>query len=927
VTIPHSGHDAVRLAPEAETAVGVSRHPLRRLPPRDRFIPFDRSALEGTIPQRFEEQVSAVSQQLAVKDGRVTLTYAQLNAAANRLARSILNRLGEGHEPVAVLLGNGPAAVTAMLGILKAGKAFAVLDSTHPRDELAYLLRDSQARLVVADGTRGPIAAALAREASSQDGTEVLLADDVDSGLSPDNLGLITSPDAVSSLAYTSGSTGRPKGAIRTHRLRLHHVWVVANDLMLGTDDRLMLISSLSLTTSVGVTFSALLSGAALCLFDLTAHGVADLAGWLAQEEITIFKSVPAVFRRFADTLTGEEELPRLRHVRVAGDTVHLGDIELFRTRFPHHCVLRLSLGTTETSVITSCFVDRWTEMSGAVVPVGYAVEGKEVLVLDDDGKALRCHEVGEIAVKSRYLASGYWRQPELTRTKFLPDPDGGDQRIYLTGDLGRLRPDGLLEHLGRKDMQVKIRGFRVELAAVEGALRDLPDIKDAAVVSRRAPSGDKRLVAYVVPQGKAPTVTAVRLALANDLPNHDIPSQFVWLDALPVTRGGKVDRRALPEAGSGRPDLEARYASPRTSVEERLAAMWADVLGVDRIGVHDPFFELGGHSLAAAQLLAQMREAFHADLPLQQLFETPTISGLAEYITAHLSSEGALAPAPTEFASPLVPLRSHGVLPPVFIAIPGGGTDAQLLRYAALVDALRPEQPVYVLVARSHHWERHPRPTVSGIAADYVQAVRRVQAEGPYALCGICIAGRVALEMARELQAHGQPVALLALIDSTLPDAEGPMLRSLLQRGSRFLPVRKLGAHWRILRRIPSRERLSYALRTAGKARARLLPITAEERQAQSLWRTGIRFARTVSRHRPQPYDHSITLLLTADRLQSDPTGGWGHVASGSLKVRRLVGGHGPHLTQHAGETAAQLKDCLHAAFAGESPGEHLTG
>jgi acyl carrier protein len=267
-------------------------------------------------------------------------------------------------------------------------------------------------------------------------------------------------------------------------------------------------------------------------------------------------------------------------------------------------------------------------------VPVGYPVDHKEVLLLDEAGTEIGFNRTGEIAVKSHYLSLGYWRKPELTQVKFKPDPQGGDQRIYLTGDLGRMAPDGCLFHLGRKDFQVKVRGYRVEVSEIEMALLEHAAVKEAAVVGREIQSGDRQLVTYFVPTREpAATVTELRNFLKDRLPDYMIPSAFVMLPALPLTPNGRVDHLALPAPEGTRPELDTPFAAPRTPIEAELAKIWADVLSLDQVGIHDNFFDLGGHSLAATRVVSQVIKQFRLDLPLQSLFQSPTVAEMAAVI------------------------------------------------------------------------------------------------------------------------------------------------------------------------------------------------------------------------------------------------------------------------------------------------------
>jgi amino acid adenylation domain-containing protein len=609
----------------------------RRVSPTNPFLEFKKEEIEQSISDRFEQQVLRYPDRLAVKGKSYTLSYNELNRAANRVARALLARRAGGEEPIGLLLEHVAPMVIAILGVLKAGKLYVPLDASYPPARIDYMLEDSQASLIVADDKNLPLATEWA-----QQGRHVLNIDRLDPELSDQNLGLAIAPDSLAYLLYTSGSTGQPKGVVQNHRNVLHNMMKYTNGAHICADDRLSMHVSYSFSGAVTNTFSALLNGAALFPFDIKAEGLAHLAAWLMQEEVTIYQSVPTVFRHFLDTLTGEEAFPRLRLIDLFGEAVSVRDIERYKKHFSQHCLLQHRMAATEMSVIRLYFFDKDTPITDNVVPVGYAVEDTEVLLLDEAGAEVGANRPGEIAIKSRYLAPGYWRQPELTQAKFLPDPKGGDERLYLTGDLGLMRPDGCLVHLGRKDFQVKIRGHRIEVDEIELALLDSAVIKEAVVVAREDQADEKRLVAYVVPKRESvATVSELRRVLRTTLPEYMMPSAFVFMDALPLTPNGKVDRLALPAPDQGRPDLEGTLVAPRTLVEEVVAGVWAEVLGVQRIGVHDNFLDLGGHSLLATRIMSRICQAFRVELPLRRFFEAPTVAGLAQAIVANEAKPG----------------------------------------------------------------------------------------------------------------------------------------------------------------------------------------------------------------------------------------------------------------------------------------------
>jgi amino acid adenylation domain-containing protein len=603
----------------------------RRVRPTDAFIRFEEEETEQSISQRFEHQVSSYPNRLAVKTRHHRLSYRTLNEVANRVARALLAKRGEGTESIALLFDHDAPLIAATLGVLKAGKVYVPLDPSFPYARNAYILEDSQAGLIITNHENRSLA-----ESLGENRRPLIDIDQIDAALSDENVDLPISADSLAYIIYTSGSTGQPKGVVQNHRNALQVAMRYTNGLRIGSEDRLTLLQSYSVAGSVSNMLGALLNGASLFPYYIKGEGLDNLAGWLLKEEITVYHSVPTVFRQFTNALSGKEKFPELRLVRLGGEPVQPQDVELHRRYFSSDSIFVNSYGASEAASVLRYCVDKDTEISDAVVPVGYPLGDVEILVLDDDGKAVGPGRVGEIAVKSRYTAPGYWRRPDLTRATFATDPQDEGKRVYRTGDLGYMLPDGCLVVTGRNDFRVKIRGFRIEVAEIELALRGLVEIKEAAVVAHEDQRGEKQLVAYFVPQsGQVPTVSELRDSLKDGLPDYMVPSAFVMLDTLPLTPNGKLDRLALPAPDLSRPELDTNFVAPRNAVEEQLAEIWEEVLGLERVGIHDDFFELGGHSLLATRVLSRVRGVFQVELPLRILFEEPTVAGLAGRIEA----------------------------------------------------------------------------------------------------------------------------------------------------------------------------------------------------------------------------------------------------------------------------------------------------
>ncbi len=512
----------------------------------------------------------------------------------------------------------------AILGSLKAGMTYVPLSQSHPRRRIASIIADSQARLLVTDAANRELARELA-------GGEIKLIDSeaLNDDPKPALHQVDVSPDALAYVLYTSGSTGEPKGIAQTHRNVLHHIRNYTNGLQISQRDRVLLLASYGFDAAVMDTFGALLNGATLLPFDIRKHDFISLSSWVATEHVTIYHSTPTVFRHFLRAIPESATLAGVRLVLLGGEPVLLQDFELFKERFSSRCIMVNGFGQSEYSFSLQYFADSETEIVGNSIPIGYPVDGTAVSLLDEDGHAGQIF--GEIAIRSPYLAQGYWGRPQLNAAAF-EEGSGGNIKAFRTGDLGRLRVDGTIEFAGRKDFQVKIRGHRVEMGEIETVLQGHSQIDSVVVVPRRSPGSEEELIAYVVlKNGGSAFGDQLRDFLAKSLPDYMVPSFFVMLDKMPLTPNGKINRTALP--APEREHSVLQEILPRTPFETALADIWRELLRLDAISVRDDFFERGGHSLLATRLVSQIRQTLELEIPVRAVFEERTIENLALYI------------------------------------------------------------------------------------------------------------------------------------------------------------------------------------------------------------------------------------------------------------------------------------------------------
>ncbi len=589
------------------------------------FIPFPKDAIEQSIACRFEQQVRRQPNALAVKFKNHRVTYAELNRTANRLARTLPELDDRPTTPIALCMAQGATLIAAILAVLKAGHAYAPVDTRRPAAQLASLLDDLQPGAVLTDDRNLQVVARIPGVSCP------VINADVEDAPDDDDLSVTVSPDAAAYVFYTSGSTGDPKGVVDVHRNVLHNVMRYTNTLGFCPSDRMSLIQHASFSGTVSTVFGALLNGAALFPYDLDGDGLAAIGPWVQRERLTIFHSVPSIFRQFA---AGYRPCPELRLIRLEGDLATANDIDIFRETFGDDCILVNGLGATECGLVRQYPVDKRSKLEGESVPVGYPVEDMHVHVVDESGVKVPTGRIGEIVIESPYLATGYWGKPDLTAERF--PTSGSGRRIYRSGDLGALGEDGCLEHLGRKDFRTKIAGVTVDTAQVQDLISGMDAVAQAVVTACVDGAGERRLTAYVVPHTDVRlTVRDIREYAQARLPRYMVPAAYVFLERLPLTRDGKVDRRSLPPPTVERRTLGTEFCEPLTGTETLLTAIWAEVLELrtQQIGALDSFFDLGGDSLRAARVATRLTEHTGSVIGVTALFEHRTIRELSRYV------------------------------------------------------------------------------------------------------------------------------------------------------------------------------------------------------------------------------------------------------------------------------------------------------
>jgi surfactin family lipopeptide synthetase A len=707
------------------------------------------------LHQLFESQVQRTPNAIAVRSGNKHLTYHELNTKANQLAH-YLQKQGVGPEVlVGICMERSQEMVIAMLGVLKAGGAYVPLDPAYPRERIAFMLHDSQAKVLV---TQQKLLATLPEQREHKASVVCLDRDWATIAKEPS-----TNPTSAATGAnlayviYTSGSTGKPKGVAIEHSNVVAFVqWVLS---VFTPEDLAGVLASTSICFDLSIfeLFGTLSGGGCAIIVENILH----LPEVPSSVNVTLINTVPSALNE----LLHSHRLPAsVRTVNLAGEALPQALVERIYEQETVQRVFNLYGPSEDTTYSTYALV----EQNAPAITIGRPIANTQVYILDAHRQPVPVGITGELYLSGDGLARGYLHRPELTNERFITNPfrqqpGQPSGRMYKTGDLARYLPDGSIEFLGRIDHQVKIRGFRIELGEIVETIKHYTGVRETLVLAREETVGDKRLVAYIVAQDDQPfSVQSLRAYLQDKLPGYMIPAAFMLLAALPLTPNGKIDRKALPAPSYTASDSMAatddNFAAPLMTIHHQLIKIWEELLNVHPIGIRDNFFELGGHSLLAARLLAEIERVSGTRLPLATFFAGATIEHLANAI---------LGDADTRSLAPAVAIRANGTKLPFFFLhgdwVGGGFYCLELAR------KLDTDQPFYVLEPYKLAGLPIP-PSLEEMAAAHIESMRAVQPEGPYHFGGFCNGGLIAYEMARQLQMVGQTVNLLLLVDPAIP-------------------------------------------------------------------------------------------------------------------------------------------------------------
>ncbi len=857
---------------------------------------------EIPIHELFEQRAEETPQAAAVFHNGQSLTYAELNRKANQTSHWLKDMGLQPGDLVGLNLPKTEWTIIAMLAVLKAGGAYLPLDPAYPHEHLLNIVKDAKPAIILTDSDTfinlPPDAAKVARFDRAAHDIDTQADENPAAGVKADDLAYCI---------YTSGSTGTPKGVMVEHRPLVNFTTSTVRHYGIHPGDRMLQFASLNFDTSAEEIFPTLCSGATLALrsndmLDSLPHFLQRCREW----GLTILDLPTAFWQELVQYLEkSREKLPEtLRMIIIGGERVSPAHLNTWHRLGFEHIDLQNTYGLTEcTCVVTRCRLtaQERAQYGQREAPIGKAIDNVSLYVLDEHMRLVPKGAAGELYIGGDCLARGYLNRPDLTAERFLPNPIGGaGGRVYKTGDIVLWRPDGALEYLGRSDEQIKIRGFRIEPGEIETALLQFNGISDAVVVKRSDPSKTEQLVAYlVVDAGGTVDEELLRSHMNTRLPKYMQPAYYQLLKELPLSPNRKIDKQALPEPDWGRGASEKTQKGPETAAEEKMLAIWQEMLGRQTIGVEDNFFEIGGHSLLAARMMTEVESRFGVSVPLVALLENPTVRDLAKAVSASGWNPSWKS---------LVKLKESGSQAPIFLVHAIGG---DVLSYRSLSAYLADlDRPIYGLRAQGVDGKTRPLDSVEEMAALYLKEIREVQPHGPYYLGGYSFGGTVAYEMAQQLWVAGEKTALLAMFDTVVMENLPPELKpgKLVMALDRVERLGFIAGKWL---RLSLPKKIEYFRKSIGVVSSRLRALASrtkyvnpQEQADRERWlRKPPAFQkvetinqRALDAYVTRPYAGPVVYFKARQREWSEmvrPEPLWRRLALGGLSVYTCEGNH----------------------------------
>jgi len=829
-----------------------------------------------------------------------SVTFREVNQQANVICQAIQQLTDETGIGVGLFMKDPREIVPAMMGVLKSKNYFITFDVGFPESTLQFMLKNAGIKVILTVDQYSDQIDWLAAE-----DVRIINLNRLNYAVEIADPVVRYQPEDRVQILFTSGSTGQPKGAVQDYRYLVRAAYIRSLSGGEKQDERVLQLSSFTYSAGHGTVFFGLLKGVTICYYNMKEAGLAGLPEWIRQQRITVYASTPTVFRSLVSILAPNEILPTVRVFHLGGEKRLAKDIQAIKKHFPAAEKIRLGFASTETQAVSTTMYPVDYNFEQESLPCGKPFDDLKVYIWDEHGNALPVGEEGEIVVYGDALSRGYINNPELTRERFLPDPDRAGWQYFKTADLGKILPDGQLMHLGRLDNMVKIKGVRIELESIESHLLTYPGIIQAASKAFEDRKGNKKLVSYFVAEkGIEAPISDLRKHLAERLPLHMLPHYLMGLGEIPLTGTGKIALSQLPLPSLVRPGLTNEYEGAGDEIERKLVEIWEEQLGIEGIGVTDDFFDVGGDSLLGVLIFVKVEEAFGRKLPVSVLLKASTVRGLAGVLRSEDTRQ--------DF-TPVIPINPVGGRAPLFF-IPGkGGYPIRIRHLAKYLDA---QTPVYALQDLLNKRKYKFLRSIEAVAAFYLREIKKIDPDGPYILVGESSGGKIAYEMAQQLLRASERPPVLALLDTY------NLLDSVIDyyKSKHNLPFYQMlvNKHLAILIQANWQGRLDYlrfyraTIRQKAKRffRRRLKDVRQSAKLAlpKDVRQVEKSNKQAIQAYELQPYPGEVILFkaLRGPRA-NDPTNGWDRVELGKLDIYPLDCYHGSILFDPAVKKLAE--------------------